>query len=153
MTNLPPLTWIRTFEAAARLASFSAAADELALTQPAVSQHVRQLEAKLDRQLFRRLLHGVELTADGAAYLPHVQAALGGLTRATRDLFGADEPASVTIATPASILALWPTCALRTPGSHSSWPRSTAQWTTMAWTPRSRFDSARANGRAEARCR
>lgn len=107
MSELPPLAWIRTFEAAARLESFSAAAGELALTQPAVSQHIRQLEAKLDRQLFRRLRHGVELTADGTAYLPHVQAALAGLTRATRDLFGADTPNLVSIAAPASISTLW----------------------------------------------
>lgn len=107
MSDLPPLTWLRTFEAAARHQSFSAAADELALTQPAVSQHVRHLEAKLHRQLFRRLRHGVELSADGVAYLPHVQAALSGLARATRDLFGADAPASVSIAAPASISALW----------------------------------------------
>lgn len=107
MPSLPPLTWIRTFEAAARLESFSAAATELALTQPAVSQHIRQLEATLERQLFRRLRHGVQLTADGVAYLPHVQAALAGLTRATRDLFGADAPESVSIAAPASISALW----------------------------------------------
>lgn len=107
MRDLPPLNWLRTFEAAARLESFSAAAAELALTQPAVSQHIRQLEATLQRQLFRRLRHGVQLTADGVAYLPHVQAALSGLTRATRDLFGADAPESVSIAAPASISALW----------------------------------------------
>lgn len=107
MPDLPPLAWIRSFEAAARLRSFSAAATELALTQPAVSQHIRHLEARLNRPLFRRLRHGVELTADGAAYLPHVQVALSGLARATRDLFGAAAPRGVSIAAPASISALW----------------------------------------------
>ena len=75
MSDLPPLTWIRTFEAAARLESFSAAAAELALTQPAVSQHVRQLEARLERQLFRRLRDWIE--NPGAARQTDLSRAMG----------------------------------------------------------------------------
>ena len=47
MTRLPHVIWLRAFEAAARHASFSAAADELALTPAAVSQQVRMLEQHL----------------------------------------------------------------------------------------------------------
>ncbi|MEM9910250.1 MAG: LysR family transcriptional regulator, partial [Pseudomonadota bacterium] len=42
--GLPPLSWLRAFEAAARHLSFTLAAEELNLTQSAVSQHVRSLE-------------------------------------------------------------------------------------------------------------
>ena len=45
--NIPPLNWLRSFEACARLGSFTAAAAELNITQPAVSHQVRLLEAHL----------------------------------------------------------------------------------------------------------
>ncbi|TAM95951.1 MAG: LysR family transcriptional regulator, partial [Rhizobiaceae bacterium] len=51
---LPPLEWIRVFEAAARLGSFTAAAAELGLTQAAVSQRIRNLEFRIGAQLFDR---------------------------------------------------------------------------------------------------
>ena len=49
--SLPPLTWLRAFEATARHLSFTRAASELNLTQSAVSQHVRSLESFLNRAL------------------------------------------------------------------------------------------------------
>jgi len=85
--GLPPLEWLRVFEAAGRCGSFTAAAQSLGLTQAAVSQRIRNLELRLGRALFVRKPRGVELTLDGEAYLPHVQAALGALTRSTADLF------------------------------------------------------------------
>jgi LysR family glycine cleavage system transcriptional activator len=84
---LPPLEWLRVFEAAGRLGSFTAAAGELNLTQAAVSQRIRNLERWLGRDLFVRKPRGVDLTLDGEAYLPHVSAALAGLARRTADLF------------------------------------------------------------------
>ncbi|MGF6981950.1 DNA-binding transcriptional LysR family regulator, partial [Paraburkholderia atlantica] len=60
--RLPPLQTLRAFEAAVRLRSFTRAADELALTQGAVSQHVRALESQLDVALFSRGRTGVEPT-------------------------------------------------------------------------------------------
>ncbi len=105
--DLPPLDWLRTFEAAARLASFSAAAAELGLTQSAVSQRIGKLEARLGRKLFHRLARGVELTADGAAYLPHVSVAFVGLARSTGDLFSIDRKRRVSLASPASFATLW----------------------------------------------
>jgi LysR family glycine cleavage system transcriptional activator len=50
--RLPPLEWIRAFEAAARLGSFTAAAEDLGLTQAAVSQRIGQLEKHLGTPLF-----------------------------------------------------------------------------------------------------
>src|SRR5882757_4813452 len=85
--TMPPLDWLRSFEAAARLSNFTAAAAELGLTQAAVSQHVRSLEERLKRPLFIRLPRGVELTPQGAAYLQAVNSAFGVIANSTRKLF------------------------------------------------------------------
>ncbi|MCR5879940.1 LysR substrate-binding domain-containing protein [Phenylobacterium sp. J367] len=60
-----PLSAIRVFEAAARLGSFTRAADELGMTQAAVSWQVKALETRLDQPLFRRLPREVALTPAG----------------------------------------------------------------------------------------
>ena len=75
-SQLPPLEWLRVFDAAARTGNFTAAADELGLTQAAVSQRMRHLEARLGAALFKRLPRGVELTGEGEAYAPHEAEAL-----------------------------------------------------------------------------
>ncbi len=104
--TLPPLEWIRSFEAAGRLGNFTAAATELGLTQASVSQHIRFLEDRLGVSLFRRLQRGVELSADGEAYLPHIENALSIIRRGTSDLFGRPSK-RLSISAPASPLALW----------------------------------------------
>ena len=104
---LPPLEWLRAFEAAARRENFTSAAEELNLTQAAVSQQIRKLEARLGATLFRRLARGVQLTAEGLAYLPHVQASFGALARSTQDLFGTTGQKPVSIAAPISFGTLW----------------------------------------------
>ena len=103
---LPPLEWLRVFEAAGRLGNFTAAANELGLTQAAVSQRMRNLEKHLKAHLFLRLARGVELTAEGEAYLPHVRSSLNAMRRGTADLFGSLRT-KLTIASPASVAALW----------------------------------------------
>ncbi|MGI9386824.1 MAG: LysR substrate-binding domain-containing protein [Methyloligellaceae bacterium] len=103
---LPPLEWLRVFEAAGRLSNFTAAANELGLTQAAVSQRMRNLETHLDTHLFLRHARGVELTADGEAYLPHVRSAFNAIRRGTADLFGSMRT-KITVAAPASVAALW----------------------------------------------
>ncbi len=62
---IPPLNPLRTFEAAARLCSLTAAADELHVSQVAVSRQVKVLEEYLGVKLFRRLHRGIELTHEG----------------------------------------------------------------------------------------
>ena len=86
--SLPPLTWFRAFEAAARHMSFTAAADEIGMTQSAVSQHIKSLETRLRVSLFTRHARGLSLTDDGRRLLPQVDAALAQLTAAT-ELFDA----------------------------------------------------------------
>ncbi|MEM6422043.1 MAG: LysR substrate-binding domain-containing protein [Pseudomonadota bacterium] len=67
-SRLPPLSSLRAFEAAARLSSFKAAAQELAVTPAAISQQVRALEADLDVQLFERGARSVTLTPAGEEF-------------------------------------------------------------------------------------
>ena len=86
-TDLPPLNWLKTFEAAARLLNFSAAARELHMTQSAVSQQIRLLEHHLGDELFIRKHRKVTLTNSGLAYLPVVQGAMFNLQRNTAEIF------------------------------------------------------------------
>lgn len=81
--SLPPLNWFRAFESAARHLSFTQAAQELALTQPAVSQQIKLLEMRLGVLLFVRRARGIALTDDGRRLLPSVEAALQTLKSAT----------------------------------------------------------------------
>ena len=86
--GLPPLDWLKVFEAAGRLGSFTAAAEEFGATQAAVSQRIRNLESWLGRQLFIRSARGVSLTVDGESYLPLVHDSLRSLEQGTENLFG-----------------------------------------------------------------
>nr|WP_306671430.1 transcriptional regulator GcvA [Endozoicomonas sp. ONNA2] len=95
--RLPPLNWIRTFEVSARHLSFTHAANELNLTQAAVSQQVKGLESQLGCLLFRRLPRGLELTDAGAAYLPAVHDSVERLTVATEEIFGHGRTSLLTI--------------------------------------------------------
>ncbi len=85
MDDLPPLHALRCFEAAARHASMSRAADELCLTHGAISRQVRQVEDQLGVRLFARGHRRIALTREGHALAEAVQRAL----RAVRD--GVDE--------------------------------------------------------------
>ena len=68
MSRLPPLNALRAFETSARLGSFTRAADELHVTQAAVSQQVKQLEQHLGSPLFIREAKGLRLTEVGRSY-------------------------------------------------------------------------------------
>ncbi|MDB5526677.1 MAG: hypothetical protein JWM58_4440 [Rhizobium sp.] len=103
---LPPLEWVRVFEAAARLGSFTAAADELGLTQAAVSQRIRKLELRIGTQLFNRQPRGVTLSTQGEAWLPHVQTALTLLLHSAANLFEAPRR-KIVIAASTSVIELW----------------------------------------------
>jgi LysR family transcriptional regulator, glycine cleavage system transcriptional activator len=81
--RLPSLNALRAFEAAARHLSFTKAADELAVTQGAVSHQVKALEAELGVQLFHRFHHGLALTTAGQTYLPVVRDAFDHLSFGT----------------------------------------------------------------------
>jgi LysR family glycine cleavage system transcriptional activator len=84
--RLPPLNALRAFEAAARHGSFSAAAQELKVTDSAVSQQVRTLERYLGTRLFKRLPRGLLLTELGSTYLPVLTAGFDRLSEASARL-------------------------------------------------------------------
>src|SRR5476649_2282193 len=107
LVGLPNLAWLRSFEAAARTASFTAAAAELNLTAGAISYQIRALEAHLGFSLFERLPRGVKLTPMGVAYLPPVRKAFEELADSTVGLFGGSERLQITVHAPVSLAALW----------------------------------------------
>ena len=84
--RLPPLDLIKGFEAAARLSSVTLAAEELFLTQSAVSRQIKALEEHLGVALFHRRQRGLELTDAGRDYLDAVSQALKILRTATDEL-------------------------------------------------------------------
>lgn len=88
---LPPLRALVAFEAVARLGSIGAAARELHVTQAAVSQQLKSLEAFLDTQLFERSQKGVTLTSQAQQYQPIVSGSLAHLKLQTQALFGRKE--------------------------------------------------------------
>ena len=80
--RFPPLSALRPFEAAARLESFSRAAEELALTHGAVSHQVRALEEHVGSPLFARHGKRVTLTPAGRAFAERVRGALDEISQA-----------------------------------------------------------------------
>jgi LysR family glycine cleavage system transcriptional activator len=81
-----PLSAIRVFEAAARLGSFTRAAEDLGMTQAAVSWQVKALEKRLDQPLFRRLPREVALTPAGERLARAATEAMTSLRTAVSDL-------------------------------------------------------------------
>ena len=101
-SNLPNLSWLRTFEAVARHRSFTGAGIELGLTQAAVSTQISALETRLGSALFHRTTRRIALTEMGKAYLPPVQKALDDLALSTQGLFDTARPGTVTVKAPIS---------------------------------------------------
>lgn len=95
--RVPPLTHLQAFEAAARHRSFSRAADELNVTQGAISHRIKALEEMLGRPLFRRTGRGIALTEIGEAYLPVVREAFDRLAEGTVRLFAAGGTRTLTV--------------------------------------------------------
>ncbi|ALJ14941.1 LysR substrate-binding domain-containing protein [Sphingopyxis macrogoltabida] len=106
MPKLPPLAAIRTFEAAGRLQNFSRAAEELGMTQAAVSYQVRQLEDRLGRALFVREKGRVRLSETGLRLLPAVSNAFALMSDAFAAL-GSDEADVLTISAMTTFGGTW----------------------------------------------
>ncbi|MTI44709.1 transcriptional regulator, LysR family [Roseibium hamelinense] len=83
---VPPADALIAFECAARHASFTRAAEELNLTQGAISKQIRHLEDRLGVELFRRVRQRIVLTDAGRIYLHDIKGALEELTDATRQV-------------------------------------------------------------------
>jgi len=106
-TQGPHLNALRAFESAARLCSFTAAAEELGVTPGAVAQHVKSLEAWAESPLFIRNTRGVVLTPLGEDLLPDFTRAFDYLSEAVQALRNKAAPQKVRIATLPAIAQLW----------------------------------------------
>ena len=109
--RIPPIQTLQCFDAAARHESYTRAAQELSLTQSAVSRQIGTLEAFLGVALFRRTRHGVALTAGGAAYARQIARRLEAMERDTLDamahLDGAGTGGSLSLAAVPTFATRW----------------------------------------------
>jgi len=107
MRKLPPLNALKAFEAAARHLSFTKAAEELFVTQAAVSHQVKALEDYLAAKLFIRKNRSLLLTAEGQGYFLELKDILDDIAHATARLKQSTERGSLTISLPPSFAILW----------------------------------------------
>lgn len=106
MTDLPPLSAIRVFEAAARLLSFTKAAAELGMTQSAVSFQIKLLEERLGAPLFLRRPRALALSEAGQWLAPRTSEAFD-LLRDAYSRFGEREQATLVVNTMHTFAAQW----------------------------------------------
>jgi DNA-binding transcriptional LysR family regulator len=107
LRRLPSLDFLRGFEAAGRLLSFTRAAEELFLTQSALSRQVKALEDALGVALFERRHRALALTPQGAAFHRDVAEALRAFARAADDVSADAREPRLTITTTVSFASLW----------------------------------------------
>lgn len=105
---LPPLKSLVAFEAAARHLSCTLAADELCVTQGAVSRQIKQLERFLGRELFLRQKRALQLTSVGNEYYQSIHKTLNQIAYATAGIVKADsEDHPITIITTNAMASFW----------------------------------------------
>jgi LysR family transcriptional regulator, glycine cleavage system transcriptional activator len=103
--RLPPLDLFHTFEAVARHRSFTLAAEELCLTQSAVSRQIKTLEATLGLRLFRRLHRTIEATTEGQRLFDSVTRGLDDVSACLADLGASARSPQITVS--ASVAFAW----------------------------------------------
>jgi LysR family glycine cleavage system transcriptional activator len=105
--HLPPLSALRAFEAAARLQSFSKAADELNVTPAAISHQIHALEEDLGVSLFARRNRAVELTASARVLLPGLSEAFAGIQTSVRRLRAHNDTGTLNVTASPSFAGKW----------------------------------------------
>lgn len=105
--RLPSLNALKAFEAAARHGSFTRAAEELCVTQGAVSHQVKALESELGLMLFRRERQRLAITEAGRTYLETVRDAFDRLAAGTERLLQRQGAGSLTVSTSPNFAAKW----------------------------------------------
>ncbi|RVK42787.1 LysR substrate-binding domain-containing protein [Sinorhizobium meliloti] len=105
--RLPPLSALRAFEAAARLASFKAAAEELLVTPTAISHQIKQLEAYMSLRVLDRTPRAVTLTPRGKALYEATAAGFGEIERVVTRLLAETAPTTVTLTSTIAFLSHW----------------------------------------------
>jgi len=107
ISPLPPLNSLVAFESAARHLSFTLAADELHVTQGAISRQVRSLESYLGKPLFERANRSVQLTATGQRYAHAVRQSLSDIAVVTDDVRSWQGMHQLSVATTSAMASLW----------------------------------------------
>src|SRR6202163_1619975 len=107
LRRLPSLNALKAFEAAARYESFTKAADELSVTQGAVSHQVKALEAALGLKLFNRERQRLVITDAGRGYLEVVRDAFDRLAVGTERLLQVQKSGALTVTTSPNFAAKW----------------------------------------------
>ena len=105
--KLPPMNALRAFEAVSRLGSVSKAAEELCVSQGAVSQQIRNLEDHLDRQLFIRTPNSFKLSHEGEVYASVVQQSLSDIAAASEEVARTKTRRGLTISTSPGFAQNW----------------------------------------------
>ena len=105
--RLPPLNALRAFEAAARLMSFTKAAEELNITPSAISHQIRGLEDYLGVRMFRRGNRALVLTDEGQNYLPALRDAFDSIHTATARLAAKQAGGPLNVSLLTSFAARW----------------------------------------------
>src|SRR6185295_4267146 len=105
--RLPPLNALKAFEAAARSESFTRAADELNVTQGAISQQVKALEDTLGLKLFNRERQRLIITESGREYLAVIRDALDRIAAGTDRLVQRQNSGTLTVSTSPDFAAKW----------------------------------------------
>src|SRR6516162_6545961 len=105
--RLPPLNALKAFEAAARHESFTRAAEELCVTQGAVSHQVKALEAELAIKLFNRERQRLLITEAGRDYLAVIRDALDRIASGTERLLQRQRSGVLTVSTSPDFAAKW----------------------------------------------
>ena len=105
--RLPPLSTLRAFEAASRHSSFTRAAEELYVSQGAISRHVATLESWLKVRLFARHARGIELTPKGAVFFRAVHGALDQLEYGARQLAQKPDERTLRVKVPPTFAIRW----------------------------------------------
>src|SRR5213075_1767644 len=107
LRRLPPLNALKAFEAAARHESFTRAAEELCVTQGAVSHQVKALEAELAVKLFNRERQRLIITEAGRDYLVVIRDALDRIAIGTERLLQRQTSGALTVSTSPDFSAKW----------------------------------------------
>lgn len=105
--QIPSVGELTAFISAARHGSFTRAADQLNLTQGAVSRQIRSLERRLGVTLFERIRQRVVLTNIGKIYLPHVEKALNDLMVATQQVMSSPDSVMFDLAVLPTFATRW----------------------------------------------
>ncbi len=138
--RLPQLNWLRAFEASARYLSFTLAANELCMTQSAVSQQIRLLENYLGKPLFYRRTRALELTEVGLSYLPTVQEAFATLSAGTRILMNDRSEQSLEVQVSLGFAMYW--LRPRLSSLYKQYPWINLNINTAIWAPENTAASA-----------